>query len=161
MRHHLQPATTVCLSMVLVASTVWPRSLLQPCNNTNPCPIDCIENWVVLNSSLCIGEGVADAVQQPLQCLSAQSSSHTNRQLCAQLSAQLSAVIQAGHSRSFRPVVCAGHCSGGEGFVPETYLVQQADMFGGVTCPHNNNSVRCVREFSCASCPVHAHSKAL
>jgi hypothetical protein len=38
---------------------------------------------------------------------------------------------------------CTGRCSGGEGFTPETYIIEQDAMYGGLTCPHSNNTVRC------------------
>lgn len=42
----------------------------------------------------------------------------------------------------FLLVLFAGHCSGGAGFVPETYIIEQAALYGGVPCPEANNTIR-------------------
>ncbi|KAF6250697.1 hypothetical protein COO60DRAFT_1629462 [Scenedesmus sp. NREL 46B-D3] len=126
--------------------------LVMPCTNTTPCPPrNCVGSWVTAaagcqgpcggGAGLLLEQYVVTvtAAYSGTQCPSVNGTTKSEQACNNNTPCPINCT---GAWQVLNSSACTGHCSGGAGYVPETYVVSQAAMYGGLACPVTNNTVR-------------------
>ncbi|KAF6257103.1 hypothetical protein COO60DRAFT_1461341 [Scenedesmus sp. NREL 46B-D3] len=126
--------------------------LVMPCTNTTPCPPrNCVGSWVTAAAGCqgpCGGGAgllleryvvTVTAAYSGTQCPSVNGTTKSQQACNNNTPCPINCT---GAWQVLNSSACTGHCSGGAGYVPETFVVSQAAMYGGLACPVTNNTVR-------------------
>jgi hypothetical protein len=121
------------------------------CINSSPCPPqDCVGAWQ--SNGLCDGacgggSGVlpevfivtTEAAHGGMDCVFTNGST---QQISPCNNTDPCPVACVGQYQVLNNSICTGHCGGGNGFVPETFVITQPASYGGTDCLEVHGSVR-------------------
>lgn len=134
----------------------------KDCTNIQPCPVNCVGSWLLNGNCTGACGGGNGTLPELFNVSTAAANNGTDceaahgatRSSTPCTNASPCPINCTGSWVATEISLCNGTCGGGEGLLPETYVVTVAAAHSGSPCPYSDHTVRYVPCNNTAPCPV-------